>query len=55
MESRKVTKFLWWPLHIGEEKRWFEKATWLQIYKYVGGQWQWINKSWIDDKGESNG
>lgn len=44
-----VTKFLWKPKLIGDEKRWLEKATWEQIWKVDSdGQGRWVIRKWVD-------
>jgi hypothetical protein len=44
-----VTKFLWTPKLIGNEKRWLEKATWEQIWRVDSdGSGRWIIRKWVD-------
>ncbi len=38
-------KFLWFPKTIKQETRWFEVATWEQLYHYGS----WLNSRWIDE------
>ena len=51
---RIITKFLWFPIQIGKETRWLEKATIEQCYiegePYDDDRWQSIK--WIET--ESN-
>ncbi len=44
-----VSKFLWIPKLIGDEKRWLTKATWEQIWKVDSeGAGKWVARKWID-------
>ncbi len=53
--TRIVEKFLWWPLSIGGEVRWLEKAKWWEeceqyIYTYTGRESsrKWEKVEWVD-------
>jgi hypothetical protein len=42
-----LTKFLWFPMRIGDEVRWLEKATWERIWKIdVDGNGRWVGRKW---------
>lgn len=51
-DTRVKHRFLWFPITIGKETRWLEKATYLQQYKLLtdrnGWYKRWINVKWID-------
>lgn len=34
-DTRTISKFLWFPLTIGNETRWFETTTWTERYTNV--------------------
>jgi len=50
-DTRKKTRFLFFPKCLDNEWRWLEKATWIQEYTllYPETAWwdiSWLNKSW---------
>lgn len=46
--ERIVTRFLIFPVKIGEEVRWLERAT---IRQFCAEGW-WVNTAFVDDKKE---
>lgn len=55
-DRRTVTKFLWFPLQIGKETRWFEMATIEQRYIDGGcyGDDEWRSMAWVETDYEKN-
>lgn len=52
-DTRVISKFLWFPVTIGEETRKWERATILQEYRRIGFRefvrFTWSNKMFIDN------
>lgn len=57
-QKRVITKFLWFPKRIGNEWRWFERATIKQTLHKMADPtsgsvwWEWWDREWIDSKSE---
>jgi hypothetical protein len=59
-DTRTVTAFLWWPMRIGSQSRWLEKATWMETAQrcssWTPGElrypidypdtWAWVPACW---------
>lgn len=41
--TRHRARWLWWPLRIGGEWRWLERATWVEVWH----GW-WRQDRWVD-------
>lgn len=45
--NRIESRFLWWPMKIGDETRWLEHASWYEHYEPRFSNWQktgWHNE-----------
>jgi hypothetical protein len=45
-EHRVCTKFLWGPRRIGNETRWLEWSTWIEVFKQDGYDRDWVPVRW---------
>ena len=53
-DTRTKKGFLLFPKTIGNSRRWFEFAAWVQVHSLVPGplpgKWpEWVNDHWIED------
>ena len=55
-DCRVITKFLWLPVQIGKETRWFEMATIKQ--RYIDGRGysddEWRSMEWVESDFDKN-
>lgn len=43
--TRRVDRFLWWPVSLEGETRWLEKGSWQE--EYMGLPPGWVKRSWV--------
>lgn len=53
-EERTRTAFLWFPKRIGDESRWLERATWIEVWQTYRALAllppEWVAIRWVDPK-----